>query len=292
MMLVLCVAAVIKAPSVCRSSVTNGLVICVKAVIPSIFPFAVISSLMSRIEPPAFISRPLSKLFGISPAGSCAVVTGLVSGFPSGSICTVRLLNDGAISREEAERLICFTNNPSAAFLVVGVGATCFNSAKAGVMLLVFQLTVSVAVGAFLGRGEQGSVCVPRSNRALSAADIALSVKNAAGSVLTVSSFVVAFSVICGYFNAITESEVLRCLVGGILEISNGTSLLASFPVDIKVRFILAGAFCGWSGLSVHFQVASFVCEDGIRMKKYYISKLVSALAMALLSALGAFYVF
>ena len=291
-MLTLSVTAVIKAPSVCRSSVTNGLMICVRSVIPSIFPFAVISSLMSRIEPPSFVSRPLSKIFGISSAGSGAVVTGLVSGFPSGSICAVKLLKDGSVSREEAERLICFTNNPSAAFLVGGVGAVCLNSAEAGVMLYVFQLIVSVAVGVFLGKGKRGSVCVTHSGRSLSGADVALSVRDAAGSVLTVSSFVVAFSVICGYFNAITESETLRCIVGGILEISNGTAFLASFPADIKARYILAGAFCGWSGLSVHFQVASFVCDQGVGMKKYYISKLFSALAMALLCALGASYVF
>ena len=290
--LALCAAAVIKAPSVCRNSVTEGLMICVKAVIPSVFPFAIISSLMSRIEPPSFVGKPLSKLFGISYAGSGAVITGLISGFPAGTLCTVRLYKDGLISREEAERLICFTNNPSASFLVAGVGAAFLNSAKAGVMLYVFQLVVSVTVGAVLGRDKQGSVSASRSYKALSGADIALSVRDAAGAVLTVSAFVAAFSVICGYFNAIIESELLRCLVGGMLEISNGTAFLASFSKYIEARCILAGAFCGWSGFSVHFQVASFVCEYGIGMKKYYISKLASALAMAILCAIGASYVF
>ena len=66
--------------------VTEGLELCVTKLIPSLFPFMVVSALLikSGVGRTVFsvLSRPMRALFGIGADSSCALALGWLCGFP------------------------------------------------------------------------------------------------------------------------------------------------------------------------------------------------------------------
>src|SRR5699024_226225 len=73
--------------------------------------FVVVHFLGVLFEP---IMRPLFKVPGV---GSFGWIMGMASGYPTGAKIAVRLREEGQVTKQEAERLISFTNASSPLFL-------------------------------------------------------------------------------------------------------------------------------------------------------------------------------
>jgi hypothetical protein len=73
----------------------------------------------------------------------------------------------------------------------------------------------------------------------------------------------------------------LSSILFGTLEITGGVTHSASISPDISA-LLLAAACCGWSGLSVHCQIASFCAPHNLSLKPYLLSKLIQAPLSAL----------
>lgn len=290
-LLMCCILLLVKNPALSSSLVKKGFDICARSVIPAIFPFAVIGALLCRLEAPKAVSRLVSWLFGVGKEASGAVISGLLSGFPVGGMCAFELYGKSKISKEETERIICFTNNPSAAFVIGYVGLAVLGSVKRGVILYIILLLVSLVVANLQRRKKKDDSFVPLlsvDGNSLSLAEVVAAVKNSALTMLTVSAFIIAFSVIGGYINIISSflPDTVRCLLCGAVEISNGINTVKSSYLSGNISFILSGAICAFSGMSVHMQVASLNVYPEISMKKYYISKAFASFLTALLCAL------
>lgn len=288
--LICCILLLIKNPALSASFVKKGFEICVRSVIPAIFPFAVISSLLCVLETPRAFAKLISLLFGVSKEGAGAVVSGLLSGFPIGGMCTFELYGAKRISKAEAERLLCFTNNPSAAFVIGYVGLGVLGSARLGVMLYLTLVATSIVTAFILRpRGQEPFVPLLSAERgSVGISETVKAIKNTATTMLAVSSFIIAFSVIGGYIDLACAflPENIRCAVNGVIEISGGINSIAESSVSSRGAFILSGAICSFSGISVHMQIASLNIYPELSMKKYCISKIVSAPLTASVCAL------
>lgn len=71
-------------------------------------------------------------------------------------------------------------------------------------------------------------------------------------------------------------------IIGGILEISNGTDLSASAMAPLFQKVAICSAIIAWSGLSVHAQVATMLNGTDIRMKPYIFARMLHAVLAAL----------
>ena len=90
--------------------VSRGTEVCLTRLIPSLFPFLVVSSLLLSSGLDRVIGKtlgkPLAALLGISDESACAVILGFICGFPVGAKCACGLLDDGKIEKRECERLL------------------------------------------------------------------------------------------------------------------------------------------------------------------------------------------
>ena len=82
-------------------SARAALSVCAGTILPSLFPFFVLSILLSRLGVPRRIGRRLSplagRLFGVSGAGLTALPVGLLGGYPMGAACVELLFLDGTM---------------------------------------------------------------------------------------------------------------------------------------------------------------------------------------------------
>ena len=117
----------------------RGLTLCAKTVIPSLFPFMVITELLVSSGAGEALGRLFSgimrRIFGISGAGASALFLGSMCGFPVGARTAVSLYDKGVISKSECQHLLTFTCNPSSAFLITAVGVSLYDSRALGVTL-------------------------------------------------------------------------------------------------------------------------------------------------------------
>ena len=91
-------------------AVRQGVALCGRSVIPSLFPFFVLSSLLIACGASELLSALLSPLmrplFGLSGTGAAALALGLCGGYPVGARTAAELVENGALSQEEGERLL------------------------------------------------------------------------------------------------------------------------------------------------------------------------------------------
>lgn len=90
--------------------------------VPTLFPFMMISSIMLYsgidIELGRIISRLLSRAYCYSEYGLYAIFIGFLCGFPMGAKVVSELYENGKISRGEAESLLGFCNNIGPAYFL------------------------------------------------------------------------------------------------------------------------------------------------------------------------------
>lgn len=296
--------ALVTLPQETSEAAREGLALCYNAVIPSLFPFFILSSLLVELGLASGLGRVLEKLmrplFGVSGAGASALALGLVGGYPVGARTALELYETRQCSKEEAERLLCFCNNCGPAFLLGVVGAGVFQNPAVGLLLCAVHIASALLVGVLFRllrpAASSGRAAPPPVVRTASApAAFTSSIKGALSSTLNICAFVVCFTVLLRLLTAtgvlprlavglsallaplgLSPEWALR-LLGGMLELTTGVTALAGTG-QVAGRMVLASFLLGWGGLSVHCQTAALLEGSGLRMRGYLTGKLLHGL--------------
>lgn len=102
-------------PSLSVHFALSGLNLWFTKMIPSLFPFMVVSGILIRMNLVKPLCTPFtglfSRLFGVGADGTFCILIGFLCGFPMGAKVISDLYNKGEMSLEEAEYLLSFCNN-------------------------------------------------------------------------------------------------------------------------------------------------------------------------------------
>ena len=277
-----------------RCTVSEALALCAGSVIPALFPFLAVSSLLVSLDfgqwlSPCF-SGLMSSLFHLpGPAGS-ALLLGLAAGYPVGAKTAADLYRSGLLTRAEAERLLTFCNNSNPVFLISVLGSGVFDSTRAGLWLWLIHIASALLTGLlFRGHGTGGPFQQTRPP-ALSPAPsfsgaFVAAVKSAAGAMLSICAFVTLFYVLSSPLARL--SSPFGPLLTGALELFSLTPQLS----PDQTGFLLAAGCAGWGGVSVLCQTASVLEGNGLSLRPCFFGKLTQGLLSLLLAALLSRYV-
>lgn len=291
-------------PQESMQAARDGLTLCGNVIIPSLFPFFVLSSLVVDLGLAAYLGRAMEglmrPLFRVSGSCAAAVALGFIGGYPVGARTALQLYQQGLCSKPEAERLLAFCNNSGPAFILGVVGAGIFGDSRVGFLLYLTHALASLLVGLlfrFYGGSQRRRSSVPRP-KPIQAVTVPAAFTGAVArsfqNTLNICAFVVFFSVVLqllsafGVFAALArllaaagfEPEWARRLVAGLLELSSGVSSLRG-GTQLAGRVSMAAFMLGWAGLSVHCQVLSFLVDSGLSAKTYLAGKLCHGLIAA-----------
>ncbi len=259
-----------------RLGIERGIRLCVTTIIPSVFPFMILSSMMigySVFDRMSFLSRTFEKLFHINKNGLTAFLCGSLCGFPLGAKCAAEAYERGVISKDECERLIGFSSNASPAFLICGVGAMRGSIAE-GVLLYAAMLFSAVIVGIIFGiKKEAHPRPIVHKTEDFSFTD---TVERAGINTLYVCSYLLLFSALIGILQAfIFKNAVISAIFLPFLEIGSATAFLSQTKLSPIFSLALTAFAASFGGLSVHLQSAGLLRGTEISMKPYYVSKLL-----------------
>ncbi len=306
--LFLAALALVLWPSQAMEAARDGLKLCGNVIIPSLFPFFVLSSLVVELGMSRYLGRLLqpvmAPLFRVNGTCAAALALGIVGGYPVGARTAIRLYQNGQCSRTEAERLLAFCNNCGPAFILGVVGTGIFGSGQAGLLLYLGHLTASLLVGVLFRfykpqeKPRRNGADAPFQTVRFSSA-FTHAVTGSLQSMLNICAFILFFTVAIRLLSLSgTMSAAAACLsallgplgltrfwaerlLAGLLEMSSGVSSLSGGA--LPGRLSMAAFMLGWAGVSVHCQVLAFLGDSGLSMGTYLTGKLLHGGLSALL---------
>lgn len=239
------------------ASAKNGLILWATSVVPALFPFFVATELLSHTTIISWLGKYLSPimrpLFGVPGEATFAFLMGLISGYPVGAKIVNNFYEKGICTKEEAERMLAFTNNSGPLFIIGTVGISLFGSSKIGMLLFLTHVLSCISVGIFLNlmklhkqKKETVSSLKPvspssknlskkSSHNFIESTNVTFdslgevlgkSITSAISTLLLIGGFVVLFSVIISIFK---QSHLLDILAGII------TPILNCFQIPIEL---------------------------------------------------------
>ncbi len=303
-------AALIIYPTEASTAAQSGIDLCLRLIIPTLFPFFVTSVLLSELGFTELLGRLLSpiaaRLFGVSGKGATAFVIGLCGGYPLGAAYIADMLKGGAIDSEEAAHLLPFCNNSGPAFIIGAVGVGIFSSSAVGLFLYGVHIFAAAVGGVILGGGsgvENSEVSIRSSDFASALTE---AVRRSVTSILGVCGFVVAFSVFCELlygFGSIDEIAAKlssafclelhwgKALFIGLFELGSGIGAMAGLSLSAE-NLALAAFLLSWGGVSVHFQTLALLKDTEIKTARYMIGRFMIAVIAAIVSYLASYLFF
>ena len=308
-------AGLIAYPSGSVEAAKRGVEMSLELIIPSLFPFFVLSSAAIELGLAGILGKAaaplMRRLFKLDGACALPFLLGFIGGYPVGARAAISMYGRGEISKGDAERLLAFCNNSGPAFILGVVGAGVFRDSGAGLLLYLVHFISSVLVG-LLFRGVRPGGVLKAPEEAKDAASenksfgkvLTSCVSGAFSSVLKICGFVIFFSVvikllvISGLIPAAARGVAFALrplgvkaasaeeLISGMIEMTSGVSALRAAAGSLGKNAVMAAFMLGWAGLSVHFQVLSFLSETGLSSNTYILGKLLHGVVSALLAAL------
>ena len=288
-------------PASAADGAARGIGYCVNILIPSLFPFMVLSTYLVK----SGISHTLGRLLGpatrlIFHLPGCAAATifmSMIGGFPVGARGIAALYEQGSISDRQAARMLCFCVNAGPAFVISVVGAGLMRSAKAGALLLLAQIAAATVLGVFLGiSARAGEEKAPAAPAKACASPFITSTADAARGMLNMCSFVILFSVLISLLRETGAARVfclfllrlglppVLCgsLLSVLLEVTSGCFDTAALGGSTPL-FAFA---VGWGGLCVHFQVLSCLTKIPFSRARFFLFQFLQGLLSAAFTAL------
>lgn len=282
-------------PEIASNAVKEALDMSLCSVIPSVFPFLVLSGITVKSGIINCFSKlffPIAKLFNFTKNGASTFVLGNLCGFPVGAVTTAEMKKRRMISTKEAGILAAVSNNVSTGFAVAFAGSIVLKSKSLGFVIYACQF-ISAVVIALVTRKSRGKIYLNQtqpSDERKTDDPFIRAVNDAALASLNITAFVLFFSVITAYVKFFSDMmnipSVISALTIVLLEISNGCNACSSLSFTFQI--ILISFAIGFSGISVICQSAVFLKKENIKVLPIFVIKLFQGL---LTSALVIIYV-
>lgn len=258
-----------------------GLEVCIRTVIPSLFPFFVLSILLNSAlmgQRLGFLA-PLARFLRVPVEAMPLIVVGLLGGYPVGAQGVASACKAGSLGRKDGQRMLAFCSNAGPAF-IFGMGARLFDELWVCFLIWAIHIASSWCVALL-------TPCnFPRTAALQTGCAFTLpqALRKALSVLAAVCGWVVLFRVLIAFGDRWTlwaVSSEVRVVIIGLVELANGCCALPQIGC-IGLRMSVFALLMSFGGLCVAMQTAS-VCE-GLGMGLYLPGKVCQSAVSLLLS--------
>lgn len=270
----------------------SGVQLCLITVIPSLFPFFVLSillnSTLSGFQLP-FLGK-IGQLCGIPTGAEPLLISGFLGGYPVGAQGIAEAFKAGQLSRQTAQRMLAFCNNAGPAFLF-GMVASFFPEGWMVWALWAIHISGSLFTATILPASTTDD-CTLSAKSAMSANQIMVRALSAMG---TVCGWIIVFRVLVEFLQRwilFLLPVSFQVAVTGMLELSNGCCFLPLIE-NMDMRFVLCSGMLAFGGLCVTMQTISV--SSGLSIRHYLLGKFIQTsfsvtAALAVVSDMTVFF--
>ena len=266
----------------------EGIDLCLRAVIPSLFPFLFLGSILAGAAGNGSrLLRPVGRLLHI-PAGAEGIfLTGILGGYPTGARVVTEAYKSGQLSKNEANWMLTFCNNAGPAFLL-GILSTKFSHwSTIWVLWGIHILSAMVVARLQSPNAHQHNV-----RTEIQSISPIQALKQAVITIGCICGWVVLFRIFlcfCSKWLLWAVPKHVQIAFSGLVELTNGCCELDAITSE-SARFVLCSVLLAFGGLCVTMQTASVI--GTLSLAAYLRSKVVQTAISAVLALIVSWILF
>ena len=233
-----------------------------KKVFVSLFPMFILNDILINLNIPYYFyllfNKLFLKVFHTSGLGAYVFIMSLISGTPSNAYILKELVELEKLSIEEANHFLTFTYFSNPLFLTVML-STIFN-ARIVLKIILCHYIANIIIGILMRNKAPKIVTNQKYTQNKSKSSIIKSINK------SISTLLMILGTICFYMlltfivtNLLPDNLLIKTLISGFLEITNGLNTITSLNIFIQIKEIIASAIISFGGLSIHTQIKAIL---------------------------------
>lgn len=261
------------------NTATDGIMLWVNNLLPSLFPFFVLTKILMDLNFFEKFSVKLTpfinKLFGVNGSASYIFLISILGGYPLGSKLVLDAYKAGKINQIEAYRLCTFTSVSGPLFIIGTVGTSMLFNPLYGYIIIISHVAGAVINGITYKKFLPKNYCNIQDVRLLNkkppdnilTSAITTSIEN----ILCIGGLVCIFYVGMQAFSSLIP---MHAIIQGIIEITNGCYQISLQPYSDILKTMLCCALITFGGLCTHAQAMFFLKQCNISYSFFIKQKL------------------
>ena len=255
-----------------KAQALEGMKLCLNVIVPTLLPILILTNTIIKSSSRVFLETvfsPLARLLRLPKCACCALILGLIGGYPTGAILSNELFNLHLIDNQTAKRLLRCSFCGGVAFIITAVGTIHLNSTKTGIIIYTINVLSSIIICVADG------IIHPNTNKSTQECSIGSqsfcnalinSIECSTKSVAVMCGCIVFFSAICGLVS-------IPPFAMPLIEITNG---IFKFNGSIPLPYLCF--FLSFGGLCIHLQILNVIKSTGIGYIDFFVHRVVGGL--------------
>ena len=255
-----------------KAQALEGMKLCLNVIVPTLLPILILTNTIIKSSSRVFLETvfsPLARLLRLPKCACCALILGLIGGYPTGAILSNELFNLHLIDNQTAKRLLRCSFCGGVAFIITAVGTIHLNSTKTGILIYTVNVLSSIIICVADG------IIHPNTNKSTQEYSIGSqsfcnalinSIECSTKSVAVMCGCIVFFSAICGLVS-------IPPFAMPLIEITNG---IFKFNGSISLPYLCF--FLSFGGLCIHLQILNVIKSTGIGYIDFFVHRVVGGL--------------
>ena len=286
---------IISSPKRYTSGTIEGLKLFTFSVLPGLFPFMLLTKLLTELGTVIKFSNKLDKpakfLFNTPGISLYAFFMSIISGYPIGAKIINDLHTKNTITDDDAKKMSVFCTTSGPIFVIGAIGCSMFNSYKIGIIIYASHIFSSIILGIIYGHAKKSQNNEFKFKTFETKKDNIFSycINQTINSLFVVCAYITIFyliaEILCGLnifkflsnciypiikiFN-INKSS-LDGFLYGILEVTRGAKVLSKNVNTLSI--CLTSGILSFSGISIIMQSMTFLKEAKIKMSSFIFNK-------------------
>ena len=290
---------IIEKKSLVFNSINYSLNIWVKNLVPTLFPFFIISDILINYNFSDYVPKIFKKickyLFNITDNMITILILSIISGFPTNARITRILYDNGSITLDEANHILIFSHFSNPLFILTTISIFFFNDRNIGVILLISHYLSNLIVGILFRKYFNHKDM--SSNKDIKDIDFGNvfigAIKKSIDTILLICGIVTVFMILSSIIvNTFNFNIYNSMIIKGLLEITIGIEALGKFGFSIIYKAVIASCFLAFGGISVHMQVMSQIVDTDIKYKYFFIGRIGQMIISGIITYLICLYYF
>lgn len=292
------IIAILSHPDATFQYAYQGLYQWAAKMVPTLFPFMMISSIMvysgADLELGHMLNRIMKRIYGYSSYGLYAIFMGFFCGFPMGAKVVSDLYENNKLCKEEAQSLVAFCNNIGPAYFMGIIVPILHKSGYRTILPFVFGMYGIPAIyGIIMGQNYSKRCSHSDANFSKYKNHTTLKNKQSLASALKQScidntqsliilggyiTFTNAFRI---FLDFLPVSVNCNCILSSLLEIIGGVQAIYTTTLSPRQKiFWIMTALC-FGGISCILQTSSFLEKSGLSIIYYIKHRIIITLISA-----------
>lgn len=268
-----------------KENVLYAIDIWLNILIPSIFPFLLISNLLIDYNfiniLSTFLGNITTKIFNLPKSATYVIITSIFTGFPTGSKYTKDLLVNNEITLDDANHLIMFSSFSNPLFVISSVGESLLKSKTIGYFIFISHLLTGLLIGILFKRKNKSykEHLLKNKNNKNFITNLLDSINSTFQILINMLGIIIFFLIIIVILDkTLLGNSIFDITIKGLIEMTSGIKNISNTNISLRLKSSIIGFLISFSGLSVHFQVKSIIEGTKIKYKNFLLARIIHSI--------------